>query len=145
MLEFSFSGLRSATERYVQRLVKAEGDLSPLAKADVANSFQHAAAAHIEDKLRLVLDKLEVKPSALVCSGGVASNNFLRARLQTLPFDRLLFPPLSLCTDNAAMIAFVGSERLKRGSVDESYENNFLPKWSVFPDAKMNEEQSLRQ
>lgn len=132
LLEFSFSGLRSATERYVHRQVEAKGDeLSPQAKADVANSFQCAAAAHLEDKLRLVLDKLDVKPSALVCSGGVASNDFLRARLRTLPFERLLFPPLSLCTDNAAMIAFVGSERLKRGSVDDSYENNFLPKWSV--------------
>lgn len=128
-LLFSYSGLRSAVERYYRDHQKGN-------KAQVAASFQHAAVAQIERKVTLVLDQLkEERVSALVCSGGVASNQFLRRRLRETLDDqgnnniRLLFPPVHLCTDNAAMIAFVGSERLKRCSVDASYEHNFLPKW----------------
>lgn len=103
--------------------------MTPEAKAAMAYEFQLAAFAPLEDKITRALslrppkkgwslrDDSVLSPSSItsvVCSGGVASNQFLRARLR-MALDacgrtdvQLHFPPVSLCVDNAAMIAWAG-------------------------------------
>ncbi|ORZ12810.1 glycoprotease family-domain-containing protein, partial [Absidia repens] len=105
--------------------------------ADMAAAFQMICIRHIEQKLTMALDseiKEAGKPiSALVVSGGVASNTFFRSRLGKLAnsFDiPLICPPPELCTDNGAMIAWAGIERLRAGLVDD-YTITTLPKWPI--------------
>ncbi len=116
--DFSFSGLKTALR------IAAE-DAAPLSEADIADfaaSFQAATIDVVEDRTRRALDRfLDVvgrPPTALVAAGGVAANAALRARLTTLCHAtdvRFVAPPLRLCTDNAAMIAWAGAERLAAG------------------------------
>jgi N6-L-threonylcarbamoyladenine synthase len=122
--QFSFSGLKSA----VRRLIETQSSLTDQFKADVAASLQQAVAETLKDRLynalRRIQEPAEGPPLALtavVVSGGVAANQFLRAHLsQTastfgLP---LVAPPLALCTDNGAMIAWAGIEKLRLGLSD---------------------------
>ncbi|SHO80010.1 Similar to S.cerevisiae protein QRI7 (Protein involved in threonylcarbamoyl adenosine biosynthesis) [Malassezia sympodialis ATCC 42132] len=125
---FSFSGLRSASTRLIQAAGGAS-HLTTSAKAALAQAFQEAAFAPLEDKVVRALsidprlrgwrlaDSSPVPPTAIhsvVCSGGVASNAYLRERLRHAldiggrPDVALHFPPVSLCVDNAAMIAWAG-------------------------------------
>lgn len=123
-LDFSFSGLKTAVRQAAMTMVPlTEKDIS-----DIAASFQEAVLDILRDRVGLALEKFtshyplfhspEQRPPALVVSGGVASNQTIRAALQTLAHQRgfeFIAPPLSLCTDNAAMIAFAGAARLARG------------------------------
>ncbi|KDN40161.1 peptidase M22, glycoprotease [Tilletiaria anomala UBC 951] len=109
-LAFSYSGLKATVTRAVQAL---PSDVKT--RRALAHLFQEAAVAQISEKLRLVLQRtLDLPIKDVVCSGGVASNSFLRQHLRdTLDAagkegTRLLFPPLEFCTDNAAMIAHTG-------------------------------------
>ncbi|EPQ31847.1 uncharacterized protein PFL1_00046 [Pseudozyma flocculosa PF-1] len=151
---FSYSGLKSAVTRHVQH----QGGPSAMTdeqRRQVAQAFQAAACAQLEDKLAMALrpttattgaasrrvppridmgvDPLSIK--SVVCSGGVAANAFLRTRLRTAldGIDRrdvqLSFPPLALCTDNAAMIAFAGHLLWHQRTND--YTRNSRAKWSV--------------
>jgi N6-L-threonylcarbamoyladenine synthase len=101
--------------------------LAPLSGKDVADlcaSFQEAAADSVDDRTRSALrifgEALGAPPNALVVAGGVAANKAIRQRLTALaqatgiPF---VAPPPKLCTDNAAMIAWAGAERLAAGTV----------------------------
>ena len=109
---FSFAGLKSAVARTVQ------GGGS--AQADIAASFQQAAIDCVIDRTRIALAGL-AGMNALVVAGGVAANASIRAALETLAADqdlRFVAPPPALCTDNAAMIAWAGGERLAAGYRD---------------------------
>ena len=109
---FSFAGLKSAVARTVQ------GGRS--AQADIAASFQQAAIDCVIDRTRIALAGL-AGMNALVVAGGVAANASIRAALETLAADqdlRFVAPPPALCTDNAAMIAWAGGERLAAGYRD---------------------------
>lgn len=108
---FSFAGLKSAVLR-AHESGKYEA-------ADIAASFQQAALDCVADRLRIALDAMTQDageaPRALVVAGGVAANLSIRKSLEEIADARgmqFTAPPLALCTDNAAMIAWAGIERL---------------------------------
>ncbi|WP_448204373.1 tRNA (adenosine(37)-N6)-threonylcarbamoyltransferase complex transferase subunit TsaD [Azospirillum sp. sgz302134] len=140
--DFSFSGLKTAVRRHVEEQLKELGKpLSAADQADLAAAFQATVAEVMADRCaRAIRLFKEAHPQggALVVAGGVAANKTLRARLQTLADkERMPFvaPPLRLCTDNAAMIAWAGIERLRLGQTDPL---NFAPRprWPLDPTAK---------
>ncbi len=101
---FSFAGLKSAVQRAI-----ASGNHRP---ADVAASFQQAVIDVLVDRTRVALAASDAP--TLVVAGGVAANQAVRAALEQLALGsgrRFSVPPVWLCTDNAAMIAWAGAER----------------------------------
>jgi N6-L-threonylcarbamoyladenine synthase len=126
---FSFAGLKSAVLR--------ASDSGRHAKADIAASFQQAAIDCVIDRLGLALDAMP-GVLALVVAGGVAANRAMRAALEELASARgLTFsaPPPALCTDNAAMIAWAGCERLPLGQFDP-LDVAARPRWPLDPAAE---------
>ena len=109
---FSFAGLKSAVQRAV-----ASGEHRP---EDIAASFQQAVVDCLVDRTELALGKTDAP--ALVVAGGVAANQAIRDALADLAVRqgrRFAVPPAWLCTDNAAMIAWAGVERLAAGLTDD--------------------------
>jgi N6-L-threonylcarbamoyladenine synthase len=118
--DFSLSGLKTALR------IEAE-KIAPLSDQDVADlcaSFQKAVVDVVLDRLRAGLRMFRDRigaPNALVCAGGVAANQAIRKVLHRLAFEAgtvLVAPPPALCTDNGAMIAWAGAERLALGLTD---------------------------
>jgi N6-L-threonylcarbamoyladenine synthase len=118
--DFSFSGLKTAVRHQVEALVGS----TMQDRADLAASFQAAVAEVLVDRTRRALDRFALEQGRrgpLVVAGGVAANRVLRAalaRLAEAEGTRLVAPPPALCTDNAAMIAWAGIERLRLGASD---------------------------
>jgi N6-L-threonylcarbamoyladenine synthase len=119
---FSFAGLKTAVRHQAQALV-------PLREQDVADlcaAFEAAAADSVADRVRRAMRIADDEPGAgahrhLVVAGGVAANRRLRAGLASLAASagyQLHVPPPALCTDNAAMVAWAGAERLARSWTD---------------------------
>ncbi len=138
-LDFSFSGLKTAVLNHVQKL--PEGELSRKDVADLAHAFQTAMADILSERceralLRFLNEYTPARPT-LVVSGGVAANTAIRAALETLcakhgaaPYA----PPISLCGDNAAMIAWAGLERLRAGLTSETgdpLDTKARPRWPL--------------
>lgn len=119
---FSFSGLKTAVRMQVMQL-EALG-LSEQNRADICASFQYTAGEHVSERLRHALEefrKTYPKGENFVLAGGVAANQYLCSRLESVANEygmRLVVPPGALCTDNAAMIAWAGIERLRLGFTD---------------------------
>ena len=131
--DFSFSGLKTALRH---RLAEARPDDT----ADLAASFQAAVIDCLADRTAnaIVMAKSLAPVKALVVAGGVAANGPLRQRIQdvaALGGLRLVAPPVKLCTDNAAMIAWAGIERLQRGLTD-GLDFAPRPRWPLDPSAK---------
>jgi N6-L-threonylcarbamoyladenine synthase len=119
--DFSFSGLKTALR---QAVAEAE-PLDDRTRADLAAAFQAAVVAVLVDRTDRAIDMFEEVHGigrSLVVAGGVAANLTIRAALAALAERRgmtLAIPPVGLCTDNGAMVAWAGIERLKVGPADE--------------------------
>jgi tRNA N6-adenosine threonylcarbamoyltransferase len=109
--DFSFSGLKTAVRQVAESLPKDD----PQAIADLCASFQRTVGDVLIDRCGNAL--AQAPNDTLVVAGGVAANTYLRGRLEGLGV-RLVAPPIKLCTDNGAMIAWAGIERLRRGMTD---------------------------
>ncbi len=109
-IEFSFSGLKTALLYYMDSFDK-NGNIT---KADIAASYQQAIVDVLISKLKLAVEQTDVK--TCVVAGGVAANKSLRkAVIKSLPDISVLYPDLAMCTDNAAMVAYLGELYLKKG------------------------------
>ncbi len=119
--DMSFSGLKTALLRARNALVAEKGGITLQDRRDLCAGFQMAVADVLAEKTRRAIGTyLELRPEVpvLAVAGGVAANETLRLALKKVCDDqgvRLLAPPLSLCTDNAAMIAWAGIERIRAG------------------------------
>jgi N6-L-threonylcarbamoyladenine synthase len=131
--DFSFAGLKTA----VLHVLKKEPNIPP---ADLAASFQAAVVDVMRDRLQNALNwaALEVPDlHHIVVAGGVAANGALRAGLEEAAGAaglQMLAPPIELCTDNAAMIAWAGLERFRLGLTDD-LGAEARPRWPLDPDA----------
>ena len=125
---FSFAGLKSAVLR--------AHDSGQYRAEDIAASFQLAVTECLRDRLEYSLRRI-TPLGALVVAGGVAANGMIRTMLSDVAEARgmrFVAPPLWLCTDNGAMIAWAGAERFAAGLID-GLDFVARPRWPLDPDA----------
>lgn len=140
----SFSGLKTAVRKIVETYAPdgeiAHADIPKHDLADICACFQYTATDCLCRKLKKAITYFKEKyPKGknLVVSGGVASNTYLRAKLQKLADDNdLIFaaPPIRFCTDNGVMIAWAGLERFRKGYTNE-LDFKPRPRWPLDADA----------
>ncbi|MHA7850970.1 tRNA (adenosine(37)-N6)-threonylcarbamoyltransferase complex transferase subunit TsaD [Roseovarius sp.] len=123
--DMSFSGLKTALLRARDTLIAAQGGLTRRDRADLCAGFQAAVADVLAEKTRraLAVYLAEAPPMPMFAvAGGVAANTAIRASLETVCAAEgagFVAPPLALCTDNAAMIAYAGAELFAAGHRDD--------------------------
>lgn len=128
-LDFSFSGMKTAVHNLIKDTPGSDTDEQ--VRADIAASFQHAVVDTLVKKCVKALKQTGMKQ--LVIAGGVSANLHLR---QTLEQElakinaTVHYAPLELCTDNGAMIAYAGYERLQAGQADD-LAVSCVPRWTI--------------
>jgi len=121
----SFSGLKTALLRERDKLIARDGGLHVQDRADLCASFQAAVSDVLAEKSRRALAEYTALSPAMptfAVAGGVSANMTIRAALESVSAEfaaTFLAPPLNLCTDNAAMIAWAGIERFRDGMRDD--------------------------
>ncbi len=145
-LDFSFSGLKTAMRKHIDAI---EADvISQQDAEELAYAFHQAVIKVLEKKLTRAIEQFKIDyqdalsalntPPSLVVAGGVAANSFIRQALEDLTAAQnmtLIAPPVRLCSDNGAMIAWAGYERFKRGLVNE-LDFAARPRWPLDPNAE---------
>ena len=129
--DMSFSGLKTAVLRARDAAVAAHGGLRRADRADICAAFQRAVADVLSEKTRRALAAHPVP--TLAVAGGVAANATIRAGLDAVAREAgvaFVAPPLALCTDNGAMIAWAGIERFRLGHRD-GMELAARPRWPL--------------
>jgi len=136
--DFSFSGLKTAVRTVLEKLGETVTDQD---KSDLAASFQKAATDALINRMKQALKIYKIDypdASSIVIAGGVAANQCLRAALDNLAKINgytLVVPPPALCTDNGAMIAWAGVERLRLGLTD-TLDLAARARWPLDPNAE---------
>lgn len=128
-LDFSFSGMKTAVHNLIKDTEGSDSD--PKVRADIAASFQHAVVDTLVKKCVKALKQAEM--SRLVIAGGVSANRHLRETLETELAKinaTVHYAPPALCTDNGAMIAYAGYERLRAGQADD-LAVSCVPRWPM--------------
>lgn len=137
--DFSFSGLKTAVRNHVETVAAAQNQDNILPRAEMAmlaSAFQEAVQKMLINRLEYALSQYcpqNLKLNALVVAGGVAANKSIRTALEDLTAKhhlRFIAPPLPLCTDNGAMIAWAGLERLLLGD-KAPLSTGASPRWSL--------------
>jgi N6-L-threonylcarbamoyladenine synthase len=126
-LDFSFSGLKT----FALHTVTTNGD-DEQTKADIARAFEDAVVDTLVIKCRRALQ--ETNYQRLVIAGGVSANKSLRHALHEMCKKhevKLYFPRVEFCTDNGAMIAYVGCQRLLAGERDDMHHMQVYPRWGL--------------
>ena len=124
-LEFSFSGLKTSLLYFMDDFVENEFN----SKKDVIASYQQAIVDTLIEKVRRAVKKTNV--DTIVIAGGVAANQCLRKKIKIdLKNAKVIFPDLKFCTDNAAMISFLGELKLNSSC-------NYSLKFSALPNMKL--------
>ncbi|MBK4214693.1 tRNA (adenosine(37)-N6)-threonylcarbamoyltransferase complex transferase subunit TsaD [Paracoccus caeni] len=129
--DMSFSGLKTAALRLRDQLIAEQGGLRQTDRRDLCAAFQSAVADVLAEKTRRALAAHPVPVIAV--AGGVAANQSIRGALEPIADEagaRFLAPPLSLCTDNGAMIAWAGIERFRQGHRD-GMDLQARPRWPL--------------
>ncbi|HEY8964053.1 MAG TPA: tRNA (adenosine(37)-N6)-threonylcarbamoyltransferase complex transferase subunit TsaD [Alphaproteobacteria bacterium] len=128
--DFSFSGLKTAMRERIADLT-TDGVIQKSDAAALAAALEDRMAQTLADRCKRALEKVQV--NALVVAGGVAANKAIRTALQKTASDagvQFAAPPSALCTDNGAMIAWAGIERLALGQRD-SFDVPARPRWPL--------------
>jgi len=124
--DFSFSGLKTSVLYAVQDIDKITEEV----QADICASFQHAATEVLVKKISKALT--DTGREGIILAGGVAANKLLREKISTLQKSlniKVLYPPIAHCTDNAAMIAYLGS--LKTDQATYQLTSHARPRWPL--------------
>ncbi|MGO2131713.1 MAG: tRNA (adenosine(37)-N6)-threonylcarbamoyltransferase complex transferase subunit TsaD [Halomonas sp.] len=130
-MDFSFSGLKTHTLTAIRKL-EANNALDEQARADIARAFEDAVVDTLAIKCRRALDVTGLK--RLVVAGGVSANRRLRERLERETEKRgarAYYPRGRFCTDNGAMIAYAGAQRLLAGERDQIGIMQAVPRWPM--------------
>lgn len=129
-LDMSFSGLKTAVLTLTKQVIAEHGEIDEQARKDICRAFQEAIVDVLVSKSLKAMKQTGMK--CLVVAGGVGANKQLRAALDQTALKRrfkVYYPPLSLCTDNGAMIAFAGAMRLKFASPAGGF--TVKPRWDL--------------
>ncbi|MDG1179059.1 MAG: tRNA (adenosine(37)-N6)-threonylcarbamoyltransferase complex transferase subunit TsaD [Gammaproteobacteria bacterium] len=130
-LDFSFSGLKTYVRNTITSLRDESGELAEQDAADIARAFEEAVVNTLSIKCRRALEETGYKK--LIIAGGVSANLRLREVLEEAMAKvdgRLFYAQLKYCTDNGAMIAYAGCQRLLAGERDD-LEIRAQPRWSL--------------
>ncbi len=130
-LNFSFSGLKTYCMNTIDDCVESEGELTEKTRSDIACAFQTAVVDTLTMKCKRAIKQTDYK--RLVIAGGVSANTLLREKLKNVMGGmgvEVYYPRLEFCTDNGAMIAFAGCQRLLAGESSD-YSIQVKARWPL--------------